>query len=307
MAIDSNLIPFGLRELDKKLMDVAAVPRGKACGCICPSCKTPLIARQGEQKEWHFAHASRGVSSKTEKDCDFSFYVSVRMMARQQFGEDLTVELPECIGEVTASHYGQLLSESFTVTEKRTVTLSDLKVEQSFMGTPVDVVAKIQGIPFVIYFTHEGRDVPIEFNDLHGKFGVLSISLSGIRDLFTQARAWGTSYQTSLAEFLSSDLASKSWVYHPRYKYCEREARNRLMEKKKNVRKLPFQQKRSDYVVRKTNIRDPFENLPTEQQPKKLAGLECVMCHVRWEGLHPGSVCPKCKDHMFCRFIKYLD
>uniref|UniRef100_UPI002B477B28 competence protein CoiA family protein n=1 Tax=Vibrio vulnificus TaxID=672 RepID=UPI002B477B28 len=75
-------VPFGLRIQDQTFVDVADVVRGKNCGCICPSCHTPLIARQGEEKQWHFAHASRKVEG-TDKECDFSFFVSVRMMARQ--------------------------------------------------------------------------------------------------------------------------------------------------------------------------------------------------------------------------------
>lgn len=81
-----NHIPFGLRESDGAIIDVYAVQRGRGCGCICPSCQTPLIARQGEEKVWHFAHASRNVYDRTAQECDFSFYVSVRFMARQLIG-----------------------------------------------------------------------------------------------------------------------------------------------------------------------------------------------------------------------------
>ena len=35
---------------------VGDVPRGAACACFCPDCSSPLIARQGTEKEWHFAH-----------------------------------------------------------------------------------------------------------------------------------------------------------------------------------------------------------------------------------------------------------
>ena len=39
--------------------DVSEVPRGKACGCFCAECRTPLIARQGEVNVHHFAHQDR--------------------------------------------------------------------------------------------------------------------------------------------------------------------------------------------------------------------------------------------------------
>ena len=38
---------------------VGDVPRGAACGCICPACRSPLVARRGEEREWHFAHEAR--------------------------------------------------------------------------------------------------------------------------------------------------------------------------------------------------------------------------------------------------------
>ena len=50
------MIPFGLRE--DRMWDVEEVPRGSACGCVCPDpkCSRALVARQGLYKIWHFAH-----------------------------------------------------------------------------------------------------------------------------------------------------------------------------------------------------------------------------------------------------------
>jgi len=96
-----NHIPFGLRESDEAIVDVYAVKRGRECGCICPSCGTPLIARQGEEKVWHFTHASRHVYDRTEQECDFAVYVSVRLMARQLIGSRLTLALPDYRSRVT--------------------------------------------------------------------------------------------------------------------------------------------------------------------------------------------------------------
>ncbi len=35
---------------------VDEVPRGAACGCFCPVCSAPLVAKQGRELQWHFAH-----------------------------------------------------------------------------------------------------------------------------------------------------------------------------------------------------------------------------------------------------------
>jgi hypothetical protein len=35
---------------------IGEVARGAACACRCPECGSPLIAKQGAENEWHFAH-----------------------------------------------------------------------------------------------------------------------------------------------------------------------------------------------------------------------------------------------------------
>lgn len=47
-------IPFALR--DGHVVDIAAVERGLACGCACPSCSQLLVARKGPKVAHHFAH-----------------------------------------------------------------------------------------------------------------------------------------------------------------------------------------------------------------------------------------------------------
>jgi len=44
---------------DDSIRFVGDVARGAACGCRCPSCFSPLVAKQGDAKEWHFAHEGR--------------------------------------------------------------------------------------------------------------------------------------------------------------------------------------------------------------------------------------------------------
>ena len=48
---------FGLTS-DGRFVSVEDVGRGKACECCCPECGEVLIARQGNVRAWHFAHAS---------------------------------------------------------------------------------------------------------------------------------------------------------------------------------------------------------------------------------------------------------
>ena len=48
-------IPYGL-DGTGRMVNVADVPRGKACGCRCPGCDARLVARKGRIRQHHFAH-----------------------------------------------------------------------------------------------------------------------------------------------------------------------------------------------------------------------------------------------------------
>ncbi len=54
-------LPVGLR--DGKLYEINNVAKGKACGCVCPHCGAGLVAKQGLDVAWHFAHESESMAS----------------------------------------------------------------------------------------------------------------------------------------------------------------------------------------------------------------------------------------------------
>ncbi|WP_133478255.1 hypothetical protein [Cognatilysobacter segetis] len=55
LPISPHCVPFGLR--DGQMHGVEDVPTGKACGCICPECNSPLIAKNaGLKQQHHFSH-----------------------------------------------------------------------------------------------------------------------------------------------------------------------------------------------------------------------------------------------------------
>lgn len=308
------LIPFGLRELDGKFCDIAHVPRGKKCGCICPSCKTPLIARQGKVKHWHFAHASRQVFLETQKSCEFSFFVAVRMMARQSIGEQIEIALPSYKGQVSEylASYGRYFHEQFTVAEKQKITISNMEVERIFQGIPVDVYGLVGNFEFIIYFTHRGREIPeVLRNPPDTKCGIIGVSLDRLHSIFFVNGEKSTkSYLTILNDFLVNDISSKQWIFHPRFRRLEELARLKLADKVKDERRrLNFGPKESKYPPEK-NIdsgRLSFE-LPAKK-PRRLEILECVMCAEQWQGFHSKGVeCPKCESsYLLIRKVGYVD
>jgi len=77
--MDFTLIPFALRQRDLAVVGIDEVPAGGACGCICPSCASRLVARHGDHRVWHFAHEARAGVQTTDRTCEFSWAVSVRL------------------------------------------------------------------------------------------------------------------------------------------------------------------------------------------------------------------------------------
>ncbi|KWU01421.1 hypothetical protein APQ14_06860 [Vibrio toranzoniae] len=78
-------IPFGMK--DDKLFDVSEVERGRACECICPSCKQLLRANKGdlEKKIHYFSHDPKSQQEgEKRKDCEYSFFVAARLLTKQR-------------------------------------------------------------------------------------------------------------------------------------------------------------------------------------------------------------------------------
>ncbi|KAF3984382.1 MAG: competence protein CoiA [Methylococcales symbiont of Hymedesmia sp. n. MRB-2018] len=303
-AIELSLIPFGLRENDGEFVDIADVPRGKQCGCVCPSCKTPLIARQGDVKEWHFAHASHSVYSRTEKECQFSFYVSVRMMARQVIREKLELVLPRYEDVVSEYHESSCskISIPFVVTEQRKIILTEVEVEKTFTGPSVDIVGKVADFYFVIYFSHPGRSVPITlFNPADKKCGIISISLEPVARLFSQSKDNKESYHEVLQNFLTNHVESKRWLFHPRYEHCENEAKQKLEKGKGHIEKE---------AVKNIDMKNvTISSVPVDTgDNNKLGNYQCVICHTSWQASNRGgNVCPKCDTHLYVSFKGYAE
>ena len=229
MTIINGHLPFAQRIDNGHFVDVHEVENGLKCNCICPSCQLPLIARQGEIKEWHFAHATRKDKYKnTKEDCEFSFIVSVRMMARQLISEGVVIRLPE----ITIDAGKGAIEISRTVTASQDVTLTDVKIDQVFMDATVDVVGKIGDYTFVIYFEHEYRSLPskLQKDPEDNKCGIICIKLEN--NLFLHGVGHvGKQYKDVLRESLALGTLKIEWIYHPRIKSGIEKIKSELKEK----------------------------------------------------------------------------
>jgi hypothetical protein len=81
---------FVARDASGATRFVGDVPRGAACACFCPVCNSPLVAKQGDELEWHFAH-----EAGTERpECRAGAMNLLRRLAVQDLARRGLVVLP---------------------------------------------------------------------------------------------------------------------------------------------------------------------------------------------------------------------
>ncbi|CAH5169548.1 TPA: competence protein CoiA family protein [Klebsiella pneumoniae] len=283
-----NHIPFGLRTEEQQFVDVADVPKGKQCGCICPSCRIPLIARQGKANRWHFAHASRNVD-EVDKECEFSFFVSVRTMAKQLLEAGMSMILPEWRHGIVEKRYGEVFTEEYWIARKTEVILNRVQKECFFDGVLVDIYGYVGDYPLVIYFTHPERPVPFELQvPQQQQCGVIEIKLNETIRLFARKNITGVKFIDELKGFIESNQDAKQWVYHPRKNKAEEEAQARLDAVIENYR--PHQPERES--VHRSHVKY-----------YRWQYYQCSICLCQWRAPeHESPVCPGCKrGHLYAR------
>lgn len=212
---------------------------------------------------------------------------------------------------VGARQWAILRPRPFAIAEKQTVSLTKVEVEKKFQGIPVDISGQVQDFSFIVYFTHPGREVPVEFRTPDdSRCGIVSASLDGIHLLLANARRSKKSYKEALQDFLARDVKSKTWVFHPRYELCEKEANQKLEDLEIVRRQLGADnEKRLTLTrVRTIGLENSIAGSAPATQPKRLAKFECIICHTQWRVWEPGaSTCPNCRTHLY-RVIKgYAD
>jgi hypothetical protein len=81
---------FAGLDRDLAMRFIGEVERGAACGCSCPECGSPLVAKQGSEKDWHFAHEG----GQERPECEAGATNMLRRLAVEYLREQQALELP---------------------------------------------------------------------------------------------------------------------------------------------------------------------------------------------------------------------
>lgn len=184
-------LPYGLR--DGKLMHISMVDKGLKCGCVCPACKHPLIARKGEKTVHHFAHANLA-------ECAKGMETALHLSAKEILERRKEILLPKV--EVEFNSY----RSNWLVSEERLIQFDDVKLEYRMDAIVPDVIVWIKGRPLMIEVTvtHKTDETKI---DKIKKLGISSLEI----DLSAVKR------EISLAELeliLIEETGYKKWLHN---------------------------------------------------------------------------------------------
>ncbi len=209
------LLPFAKRLSDGNLVSPDEVKRGQACNCICPGCNIAVLAKQGTEREWHFAHA------KGEK-CDEGYEVSIHELAKQMLRQRMELFLPTLIAKTSSiDAYGRLLEERESVLKSQLVKLDDCKTGGNLNGVHVDAIGLFKGHKILIEVTVFHRLMPDKQERLV-KTGIPSIQI----DLGQFKTKQATRVLLEKAIFEDENIGR--WIYHPKYVLALDKAQARL-------------------------------------------------------------------------------
>lgn len=212
------LLPFAKRRSDDQLVSPEEVPRGLACGCVCPECGQVLLSKQGTEKVWHFAHTKSG-------DCSGGYEISVHELAKQLIHKRKLLLIPKLEVELIATGaFGETLTETETLFEATSVVLDECKAGVTLDAVTSDVWGMLRGREILVEITVFHRLMPERRQRLiETRRAAFQIDLSE----FKTKQATRKLVEDAVFE----NVTNRKWIFHPRATECPAVLQERLQRK----------------------------------------------------------------------------
>jgi hypothetical protein len=151
-----------------RLVAVGDVERGRACDLRCVGCGGALVAKQGQRRQWHLAHA-------VEADCNGAFESTLHRLGKQIIAESCSVLLPPVTVQ-RGRMVRELACERMYEAERaeREVTLGDIRPDVLLHGPDGDRLA------VELCVTHASTDAKREALRAM-RLDAIEIDLTGLR------------------------------------------------------------------------------------------------------------------------------
>lgn len=212
----TQTIPFGERLGDGRIVTASEVPRGAACGCVCPECGGPLQAHHGDVLRWHFQHQSE------QPGCRGGTESALHKFAKQVIAEKRAIWLPPLIARHTLPQH---FPHELQVTSGRWARLGNLRLEERVTCETGEFI-----VPDILAeMAVRDRDNKITRSDVAIEIVVTHFASDNKRKLFEALRL--PAFEISLSGILcrhhptlydcTADVlrdAPRSWLWHEKQK-----------------------------------------------------------------------------------------
>lgn len=206
METISMLQSFALAK-NGDIVSVADVERGLACNCICPACKEVLIAKQGDVRVWHFAHAS---GTECLGGAESALHLAAKHLIEKWHG----MMMPEIRARKSFQLHDRREATEDVCIGATWIDFEQVSLEESIGAIRPDLIAQIGATRYLIeiavthFVDHEKRSA-IEMIGLPAL--EISLNLMG-RDILDWA---------ALEEAVIHGTTFKAWLFHPVLKDLE--------------------------------------------------------------------------------------
>ena len=270
-------VPFGLK--DGKMYEPRQVELGKACGCVCPSCNSPLIARHALKYSVkrsitpHFAH-------QVDANCVYGRESAIHLAAKQLIEEHRKLYLPDKTVKIyVVDEMGTTHTRQKTLIFAGMKQFSNVRLEQNISNFSPDLVAT----------TIHGNDLIVEIAVTHfvDELKQKKIEAHGIATIEIDASKIIIFNFESLAKLLFEQSKNIEWLFHPKDEATksiilarlapELEAA-RVEAKKKEAHRLIQSRKKEEQhrieLERQKRIESIEQQLQAKLQDQKLLKIE---------------------------------
>ena len=219
-----------------KVVSIEEVESGLACNCICPVCKTKLVAKKGNENEHHFAHYNGS-------SCATAYQTLLHLLAKQLISEKKRIKIPPVYCEMFREDEKDPKGYTFKKEKISEATpLEDVKVslEQKDNGIIPDIIIeyKERKLYVEIYVSHkvdDNKKAIVQNNDV----SMMEINLSNVNRMISKEE---------LSKYLFDSTSKSVWIYNT---YKNKIKKEQLAKKNDFIKKQK--------IERENKIRSSFE------------------------------------------------
>ena len=185
-------LQYGIK--DNKLVHISEVEKGLECNCICPACKSKLIAKKENKVIHHFAHYNAD-------ECEYGYQTALHLAAKEILFNAKEMIIPSLFLKFPYTN-----RSSIKIFDEQRITIDNIELEKTYNDIVPDIVVYSHGSKFFveIYVTHAIDDVKLE-KIKNAKVSTLEIDLSKIERDITHE---------DLKHYLIDSCKEKYWKYN---------------------------------------------------------------------------------------------